>query len=214
MPVICPAILAEDENQYREQMEKVANFAHRIQIDLTDGKFAKNQTVRPEGAWWPVGIKADLHLMFEEPLAAAKKVAQHQPHMIIVHAEAKGSFETFAEYCRQHGIKVGVALLPQTAPQVIEAGLDKIDHVLIFSGDLGSYGGQANLELLRKVDYLKERKPALEIGWDGGVNMQNVAQLVSGGVDILDVGGFIQNAEDPERAFKSLQRIADETGTT
>ncbi len=214
MPVICPAILAEDETQYRRQMEKVANFAHRIQIDLTDGKFAKNQTVKPPDAWWPVGIKADLHLMFEEPLAATKTVAQHQPHMIIVHAEAKGSFESFANYCRERGVKVGVGLLPKTAPQVIEAALDKIDHVLIFSGDLGSYGGHANLDLLRKVGYLKERNPGLEIGWDGGVSMQNVAQLVSGGVDVLDVGGFIQNAEDPERAFKSLQRIADETGTT
>ncbi len=214
MPVICPAILAEDETQYREQMERVAHFAHRIQIDLTDGKFTKNQTVKPEGAWWPVGIKTDFHLMFEDPFLAVKTVIEHKPHLIIIHAEAKGSFETFADYCRQRGVKVGVALLPKTAPQIIEAALDRIDHVLIFSGDLGEYGGHANLDLLRKVSYLKERKPKLEIGWDGGVSMQNVAQLVSGGVDVLDVGGFIQNAEDPQKMFKSLQRIADETGTT
>ncbi len=214
MPVICPTILAADEDEYRQQIEKVAHFAHRIQIDLTDGKFAKSQTVTPEQAWWPVGIKADLHLMYEDPFPAVKIVAEHKSYLIIVHAEAKGSFETFANYCRNHEIKVGVALLPKTDPQRIEAELPKIDHVLIFSGNLGTYGGQANLDLLHKVHYLKERKPELEIGWDGGITDQNISQLATGGVDVFDVGGFIQQSQDPQKTFHWLQRIADETGTT
>lgn len=214
MPVICPAILASSEEQYRQQIEKVAHFAHRIQIDLTDGKFAKNQTLNPGQAWWPVGIKADLHLMFEDPFPVAKSVIDHKPHMIIVHAEAKGSFETFVRLCHEHHVKVGVALLPKTQPQTIEAALPKIDHVLIFSGHLGGYGGHANLDLLHKVHYLKERKPQLEIGWDGGVNEQNISELTSGGVDVFAVGGDIQSAPDPEKVFHRLRRIAEETGTT
>ncbi|MBX4190752.1 hypothetical protein KW794_01555, partial [Candidatus Saccharibacteria bacterium] len=63
MPVICPSILASTPEEYRQQIEKVASFAERIQIDLTDGDFAKNQTIAPDEAWWPVGIKADFHLM-------------------------------------------------------------------------------------------------------------------------------------------------------
>ncbi|MEK7561616.1 MAG: hypothetical protein AAB541_02025 [Patescibacteria group bacterium] len=211
MPTICPAILAPDEQQYRQQIEKVAHFAHRIQIDLTDGKFAKNPTVEPEAAWWPVGVKADFHLMFEDPFLAAKIVIEHKPHLIIVHAEAKGSFEAFASRCHGHGVKVGVALLPETNPQSIESALGKIDHVLIFSGNLGSYGGHADLDLLHKVHYLKERKPEIEIGWDGGITDQNISLLASGGVDVFDVGGFIQSSQDPEKAFHKLQRIADET---
>jgi ribulose-phosphate 3-epimerase len=214
MPVICPAILAEDERRYRQQIEKVAHYAHRIQIDLTDGKFAKNQTVKPEKAWWPVGVKADFHLMFEDPSSAVETILEHQPHLIIVHAEAKGSFEAFASRCHGQGVKVGVALLPKTSPQAIESALSKIDHVLIFSGNLGSYGGHADLDLLHKVHYLKERKPEIEIGWDGGVTDQNISQLATGGVDVFAVGGFIQNSQDPERTFHKLQRIADETGST
>ena len=214
MPVICPAILAADEAEYAQQIEKVAHFAHRIQIDLTDGKFAKGQTVTPEQAWWPVGIKADIHLMFEDPFTAAKTVAAHKPHMIIVQAEAKGSFETFVRLCHEHHVKVGVALLPKTQPQTIEAALPKIDHVLIFSGHLGEYGGHANLDLLHKVHFLKERKAELEIGWDGGITDQNISQLATGGVDVFDIGGFIQESKEPERTFHRLQRIADETGTT
>ena len=214
MPVICPAILAPDEYTYRQQIEKVAHFVHRIQIDLTDGKFAKNQTVEPRAAWWPVGVKADFHLMFQDPLAAVKTILEHQPHLIIVHAEAKGSFEAFAAQCREHHIKVGVALLPKTQTQTIAGALHKIDHVLIFSGDLGRFGGHADLDLLRKVHFLKDHKPQLEIGWDGGITDQNISQLAAGGVDVFNVGGFIQSSNDPEKTFHKLQRIADETGTT
>ena len=214
MPVICPAILAADSQQYREQIEKVASFAQRIQIDLTDGIFAKNQTVSPEEAWWPVGIKADFHLMYQRPDAAIHTLLEHQPNMVIVHSEADGKFEAFANICHRQGVKVGVALLQRTTAESVLASLDKIDHILIFSGALGSYGGHANFDLLNKINVIKHHKPNIEIGWDGGVNDQNISNLASAGIDVLDVGGFIQNSANPEHSYRILQRIADETGTT
>ena len=214
MPVICPSITAKDKEEYDQQIKKVAHFAHRIQIDLTDGKFAPLLKVQPEQAWWPVGIKADFHLMFEDPFLAVRTILEHQPNLIIIHAEAKGSFEVLAQYCRDRGVKIGVALLPKTSPQTVEGALGKIDHVLIFSGNLGTYGGHANLDFLHKVHYLKERKPELEIGWDGGINEQNISQLAAGGVDVFNVGGYIQNSDNPEKVFHRLRRIVEETGTT
>lgn len=214
MPTICPAILAADEPSYREQMNKVAHVAHRIQIDLTDGQFAQTPTVTPEQTWWPVGFAADFHLMYKDPLSAIRTIVEHKPNLIIVHAEADGDFSQVISLCRQTDIKVGVALLPQTSPEVILHGLDSIDHVLLFSGDLGSFGGRADLSLLAKAAFLKQQKPGLEIGWDGGVNDQNAAQLVTGGIDVLTVGGYIQKSDNPEKAFQTLARIADETGTT
>jgi ribulose-phosphate 3-epimerase len=105
-------------------------------------------------------------------------------------------------------------LLPQTTVETITPALDHIDHVLIFSGDLGNFGGHANLRLLDKVAELRRHKPELEIGWDGGINEQNISKLVFAGVDVLNVGGYIQNAEEPEKAYSRLVRIAEETGTT
>jgi ribulose-phosphate 3-epimerase len=214
MPIICPSILANTEEKYAQQMERVAHFAHRIQIDLTDGIFADPKTVSAYQAWWPAGINADFHLMHKDPEDAARTVAKHKPHMIIVHAEADGSFEAFAQFCRQHGIKVGVALLQTTSPEHIIPALELVDHVLIFAGDLGHYGGQADMHQLSKVEYLKHHKPQLEVGWDGGINDQNISQLAFAGVDVFNVGGFIQKADSPEKAFRALTRIADETGTT
>lgn len=212
-PIICPAILAADREAYQKEIQKVAHFAHRIQIDLTDGAFAKPKTVDPGDAWWPVGFAADFHLMYQDPLPAIQKILHHKPHMIIVHAEADGQFGQVVDLCRNHSVKLGVALLPQTDPHEIFSALDKINHVLIFSGDLGSFGGQADLNLLEKVKLLKSRKPDLEIGWDGGINDQNISEMVFGGVEVLNVGGFIQNSHNPEGAFRALQRIADETGS-
>jgi ribulose-phosphate 3-epimerase len=215
MPTICPAILAGNEEEYRQQIEKIAHFAQRIQIDLTDGQFAASHTVKPEQAWWPVGFRADFHLMYRHPMPAVQTIIEHRPNLIIVHAEAEGNFEDVASFCHSHEVKVGVALLQQTSTEAILPALSNIDHVLIFSGNLGYQGGgHANLKLLSKLSILKQHKPSLEVGWDGGINDQNVAELVSGGVDVLNVGGYIQKAEDPARAFAALQRIADETGTT
>ncbi|MBI4033784.1 hypothetical protein HY379_02175 [Candidatus Saccharibacteria bacterium] len=214
MAVVCPSVLAADKDSYHRQLQNVAPFAHRIQIDLTDGIFAPHKTVSPEEAWWPVGFLADFHLMYKNPLIAIQKILQHKPNLIIVHAEADGDFNQVVDFCRNHSVKLGIALLPQTAPEKIVSALADIDHVLIFSGDLGSFGGQADLSLLEKVKALKQAKPDIEIGWDGGINDQNISELVFGGVDVLNVGGFIQNSHDPGGAYRTLERITQETGTT
>lgn len=215
MPIICPTITAYSKDEYKKQMDKIVHFCHRVQIDLTDGKFTPEKTVVAAEAWWPAGFKADLHLMYKEPLAAVMELVGHKPNLIIVHAEAKASFDEAAKICRHHKVDFGVALLPQTEADSIKKYLHDVAHVLIFSGNLGHQGGSsADLSLLEKSEELRKLKPELEIGWDGGVNDQNIAELVYGGIDVINVGGYIQSAEDPAKAFEALQRIADETGET
>ncbi len=215
MPTICPTITAYSEEEYKRQMEKIAGFASRIQVDLTDGIFTKEQTVGSEQAWWPAGVKTDLHLMYEDPQLAIPHLIGHNPNLIIVQAESKANLSEIADYCHGEHVRFGIALLPDTPAETVLPHLGLTDHVLIFSGNLGYQGGShADLSLLQKAKFLKIKKPELEIGWDGGVNDQNIAALVTGGVDILNVGGFLQNSPDPLRSFTALQRIADETGTT
>lgn len=215
MAVICPAILASNKEEYTEQVHNIVHVANRIQIDLTDGLFAPSKTVSADEAWWPAGFKADIHLMYKNPLPALTKLLPHKPNLVIIHAESEGNFDQIISICHNHSVKVGIALLAQTAAETILPVLGDIQHAMIFSGNLGYQGGaHADLSLLDKVTILKQHKHELEIGWDGGINDQNVSQLVSGGVDVLNVGGYIQKANDPVKAFQSLQRIADETGTT
>ncbi len=214
MPVICPAVLAKDQHDFREQMERIAHFAERIQIDLTDGLFAVSKTVALEHVWWPHSIPADLHLMYKRPDLYLDQIIRLGPSLVIIHAEAEGSFTPFAQKLHEKGIKVGVALLEDTKPEEITPALKYIDHVLIFSGNLGHFGGQADLKLLDKVNNLKQIKPELEIGWDGGINDRNIKKLAEGGVDVLNVGGFIQKADEPEAAYATLNKIVETTNDT
>jgi pentose-5-phosphate-3-epimerase len=74
---------------------------------------------------------------------------------------------------------------------------------------LGHFGGQADTHLLTKVLRLKRLKRSLEVGWDGGINNQNVAVLAASGVDVLNAGGYIQHAENPENAYDTLDELAN-----
>jgi len=206
--IICPTVLAGSPEEYREQVERVAHFAVRIHLDLADGRFARSKTIAIDKVWWPGGVRADLHVMYTEPFRHAKALFHLHPDLIIVHAEADGDFVAFAERAHAQGIAVGVALKPETPVAAIAPALAIIDHVLIFSGHLGHFGGHADTHLLTKVLQLKRLKSTLEIGWDGGINNKNAATLAAGGVDVLNVGGFIQHAGDPQRAYDALHDLA------
>lgn len=207
MAVICPTVLAANPHQYREQLERVAGFAKRIHLDFSDGLFAPKKTVPLEAAWLPSGIDVDLHIMHVAPGMEAAQLIAMKPQLVIVHAEAEGNFITLAQKLHQHDIKTGVALLPETDPHDLRAAIAHIDHVLLFSGTLGEFGGTADLHLLRKLKHLRHLKPSLEIGWDGGINQDNIQQIAQAGVNVLNVGGAIQRADNPAAAYTHLQSL-------
>lgn len=207
---ICPTITTDDLDTYSRQVELTLTYAHRIHIDLADGVFTRNKLTDVENVWWPGGVRADLHVMYEHPFDHQAALIALKPQLIIVHAESEGDFLAFAAECHQHGIEVGVALLPETPVDTIAPALDTIDHVLIFSGHLGHFGGHADMSLLGKVQQLRQLKPQVEIGWDGGINDMNVRALALGGVDVLNAGGYLHGALAPKTAYlKLLAEVKD-----
>ena len=207
MATICPTILADNPHTYREQLERIEGFAKRIQIDLTDGEFAPTHTISPVQAYWSDGVTIDMHIMFKEPAEHIEQLIDTKPSMIILHAEAKGELLDMFNEIGAAGIKSGLALLKETAAESAEQLIREVDHVLIFSGDLGKFGGEADLGLFEKIKRVKEMNGGAEIGWDGGVNDKNVLDLARAGVDVLNVGGFIQKAENPQDAYDILNSI-------
>jgi ribulose-phosphate 3-epimerase len=203
---ICPTVTARDASEYRNQMNRIAPFATRIHIDLADGIFTPVKLLSLDQVWWPGGVRADLHMMHQKPFEHTKLYLSLAPQMVIVHAEAEGDFIAFADTMHKHGIEVGVALKAETPVELIRPALKWIDHVLIFSGNLGHFGGQADTGLLTKSLLLRQLKPQLEIGWDGGINDQNAQVLARGGVDVLNTGGFIHHAAQPAAAYQALYK--------
>lgn len=202
--IVCPTILASNEADYAAQIQKVSPFAKRIQIDLMDGAFASPKSVDLDKVWWPHHIEADIHLMYQNPPDHLEKLLHLQPHMVIFHVESMFHHMHFAAELHKEGIKAGLAILPSTPITNVEQIINSFDHLLIFSGHLGHFGGKADLELLQKVQEAKLHHPDLEFGWDGGVNAENAKQLAAGGIDVLNVGGAIQNTTDAEQAYNAL----------
>lgn len=200
---ICPTIMTDDPDVYRTQIEQTARYATRVHIDLGDGIFTRKLTAI-EDVWWPAGMRADLHVMFKKPFQHVAALKALAPQLVIVHAEADGDFLAFAHEMHGHGIEVGVALLQETPAEAIIPGLAAIDHVLIFSGSLGQNGGEVNLDLLSKVAKLRQLKPQLEFGWDGGANDENAHMLADGGIDVINCGGYL-HGEDPVAAWHKIQ---------
>src|SRR5687767_1548425 len=141
--MIVPCITATDAAKYREQMARVAAFAKRVHIDISDGQFSPVKLVNPIQTYWPEGVLGDLHLMVRNPAEHIETLISLNPNLVIVQAEAQGDLLGMIRQMRAVRIKTGVALLQQTTPEQAKELITDCDHVLIFSGDLGHFGGKA-----------------------------------------------------------------------
>jgi ribulose-phosphate 3-epimerase len=204
MSVIAPAVLAESPDDYKAQVERIHPFAERVHIDITDGEFAPTFTVNAAQVWWPQEWTVDIHAMVARPSDHLETLISLKPHMIIFHVEVNEDIVPVLQHIKKFGIKAGIALLRPTVPSTVDAAIKEADHVMIFSGELGKYGGSANLMQLEKIRLIKALNPNTEIGWDGGVAAVNAFSLSQGGVDVLNVGGAIANAEDPQSVYATL----------
>lgn len=205
MSIIAPSVLAENADQYKQIIDKIQPFAQRIHVDISDGEFAPSFTVAENEIWWPEGWEVDVHAMVARPAEHLQTLVQLKPSMVIFHAEADPEqLPSVMATLKQYDIKAGIALLRPTVPSSVEAILKQADHIMVFTGELGKYGGTANLMQLEKVRLIKQINPEAEIGWDGGVNLDNAYTLTQGGVNVLTVGGAIQKATDASEAYQQL----------
>lgn len=201
---IAPTVLAETTDQFKQAMEKIHQLANRVHIDISDGEFAPTFTINASEAWWPQGWHADIHAMVARPSEYADQLIALKADLIIFHAEVQEDLLPTLQKVKSAGVKAGIALQRSTVPSTVAQYIEAVDHVMIFSGELGKYGGTASLMQLEKVRLVRALKPDVEIGWDGGVNLENAFSLAQGGVDVLNVGGTIAKSADPGATYNAL----------
>ncbi|HSX46670.1 MAG TPA: hypothetical protein VLF87_01620 [Patescibacteria group bacterium] len=205
MAVICPTVTAYDVQAFQAQLRQVS-FAKRIHLDFMDGEFTPEKSPGLTEVMLPPHQLVDVHLMYQKPMELLADLVKLHPHMVVVHNEAEVHHMHFAAELHKHDIKTGLALLHDTPVEWAEQIMHSFDQILIFSGHLGYQGGEADLTLLDKVKFVKHHHPEAEIAWDGGINDQNAKQLAEAGVDVLNVGGFIQKADNPKANYEQLQQ--------
>lgn len=204
MSQVVPTILCETAEDYKLTIERLNPFAKRVHIDLTDGEFAPTFTVGVNQLWWPQEWEVDIHAMVAHPSQYVDAFIQMKPKTVIFHAEAAEDLMPTIQRLKAVGIGAGVALLKPTVPSTVRDYIENADHVLVFSGDLGHYGGSASLMQLEKVRLIRNIHPSVEVGWDGGANLENAFSLVQGGIDVINCGSAINKADDPADAYKQL----------
>ncbi len=169
-----------------------------IHLDIMDGKFVKNKT------WTFSEIKKltsyshlplDVHLMVEKPEKYIEDYALLNTNDIIFHYEAVKDVENMIDLIKSYGLKVGIAVNPDTNVEVLFSFLNKIDLVLIMSVYPGESGQLFIENSLNKIKVLKEEiikqevKTLIEV--DGGINDENAILCKEAGVDILVSASFI-----------------------
>lgn len=212
MSVIVPCITVETTDQYKASIERVQAFADRVHIDISDGQFAPTPLVPIEQLWWPKEWTVDIHAMVKNPMEYVDKLIALKPNLIIFHVETGIDLTPIFNQIKQAGIKAGAAIMRPTVPATVAGMIKAADHVMIFSGDLGHYGGKASLMQLEKARLIRGIKPEIEIGWDGGVSLENAFTLTQGGINVLNTGGALSTVDDPVKAYNALVQESNKQG--
>lgn len=214
MGKIAPSILACDFSQLAVEVDKVAGEADLLHVDVMDGHFVPNLSIgapvvkclRPR-----TDLYLDCHLMIDNPGDLLDDFAAAGADSCTVHVEL-GDPRPLFDRMRNHGMRVGLVLNPETPLDAVVPYLDAIDILLFMSVHPG-FGGQPFLpDVLHKVRAARaivdERALAVELEIDGGINLETAPLAAAAGADILVAGSAIFGQPDPAAAARAIRAAA------
>ncbi|MDR0852887.1 MAG: ribulose-phosphate 3-epimerase [Clostridiales Family XIII bacterium] len=187
-----------------------------LHLDVMDGVFVPNETFGPElvkSLEGTTGLPFDIHLMISNPAEFVSGYVTKNTEYIVVHEEVAEDLEGLLSQIRALGVKCGVAIKPNTAPETINSVIGKVDQILVMSVEPG-FGGQKFIDTsLDKVRYFAEERTRhsydFKIAIDGGIGEGNIAKIRDAGADIIICGTSILGAPDPAAVLDRLNDIVE-----
>jgi ribulose-phosphate 3-epimerase len=219
MALIAPSILSADFSRLGDAVRLAEDAgADLIHVDIMDGHFVPNLTLGPglvAAIRRETRLPIDVHLMVDNPRAFVPLFHEAGADWISIHVEATAHLHKDLTMIRALGRKAGVALNPGTPIDTLKEVLPELDFILIMSVNPG-WGGQSFIpacrDKIRKLrDWIRAENFRIPIEVDGGIKLDNAADVIRDGCEIVVAGSAVYDAPDPAAAVKALKEIARKT---
>lgn len=213
MVKLSPSILSADFSKLGEDILNLEKYgADFIHIDVMDGNFVPNisfgipiiKSIRKLTT-----IPFDVHLMIEEPSRYIQDFANAGSDIITIHYEVDKHLDRTINYIKSFGVKAGIAINPATPVSAIKHLINQVDMVLVMSVNPG-FGGQKYIkycsEKIKEVKKIAEEcNKDLLIQVDGGINEENIKEVVNSGANVIVAGSSVFKDGEIEENIKILK---------
>lgn len=212
---IAPSILSADFSNLESDVKRVEDAgADLLHIDIMDGHFVPNITIGPavvSALRDKTSMPFDVHLMISEPDKYIEDFVKAGADIISVHAETCTHLHRTISTIKDHGIKAAVAINPATSLSALEYVMDELDMILIMTVNPG-FGGQSFIKtMLNKIislkDMINQRKLIMDIEVDGGINRDNISEVIDAGANVIVAGSAIYKSKDIKEAIDALRLV-------
>ncbi len=205
-----PAILTDDPKALETMVRQTETFTSYAQFDIMDGQFVPSRSITCEHiAKLATKLNWEAHLMVLHPEAYLEDFQRAGAQKIVFHYEATSSPREVIAQVRNLGIRVGLAINPETSIATITPLANEVDSVLFLSVNPGFYGSKFIPEVLDKIVAFHHAQPNLEIGIDGGIKESNIAQIAQSGVNVIYIGSAIFRQPQPGESYRRLTALAE-----
>ena len=211
---IAPSILSADFSRLGEDVKAVIDAgADIVHFDVMDNHYVPNLTIGPLvcSALRSFGIKEiiDVHLMIKPVDRIIPDFAEAGADFITFHPEASDHVDRTINLIRENGCKPGLVLNPASSLTYLDNCIDSIDMILLMSVNPG-FGGQkfidSTLNKITKVRSLIDKVGKdIRLEVDGGINIENIAEVAKAGADTFVAGSAIFNSDDYAKTIKSMK---------